>query len=249
MSEFSKVFPWIDKNPHKHHQLSSVSLHKTFDEESSLSWDSFVKQLLELPGCLSGLLWSVDPLYRSAPLNSKKQILRETILDLEARIHAELVGRKWSRRKLVELVSAELAEKPPTMNIALEEALCELYSVQKLMIHHRDKRIFFFPEDPRVWKSGRQLLVSESENLYIYEPTSSFALLPWLQKKEEEGWKVQWPLADGKLEELKVALDKRNLTAHPQNPGEKLKKDDYARTLGRAEAISCLFKLREEADL
>lgn len=250
MSEISRIFSWIDQNPHKHHQLSAFASNKTIDEENSLQWDSFTKLLLEVPGCLSGLLTSVDSLYRNAPLNTKKQILRETILELEERIHAELVGRKWSRRKLCELVSAELAEKSPTMNPALEEALCELYSVQKLMIHHRDKRIFFFPEDPRVWKSGRPLVVSDSENLYIYEPNaSSFSLLPWLQTKEAEGWQIQWPMADGKLEELKTALEKRSLTAHSRIPGEKVKKDDYARTLGRAEAISCLLKLREEADL
>ena len=249
MSEITRILTWIDQNPNKHHQLSAFASNKTIAEEESLHWDSFTKNLLEVPGCLSGLLFALDPLYRNAPVNSKKQILRETILTLEERIHAELVGRKWSRRKLCELVSAELAEKPPTLNAALEEALCELYSAQKLMIHHRDRRISFFPEDPRVWKSGRPLLVSDSENLYLYEPDPSFALLPWLQSKEDEGWKLQWPIADGKLEDLKTALEKRGLTARSQNPGEKVKKDDYARTLGRAEAISYLSKLREEADL
>jgi hypothetical protein len=250
MQTLQQAFTWIQKNPHNQHHLPNFASKQANDDEPELQWDCFWKRVLEVPGCLSGLLFMTNPLYRSASVNSKKQILRETILELEERIHKELVGRKWSRRKLVELVSAELAEKPPQMDPALEEALCELYQVQKLIVHHPQKKIYFFPEDPRVWKSGRQLLISDSENLAVYDPSSpEFSMLKWLQDKEEQGWSVQWPIAEGKLEDLKQALERKHLTAHPRIPGEKVKKDDYARILGRSEAISCLSNLREEADL
>lgn len=249
----TNAFQWIEKNPNKQHHLQSSAMN-TNDDAEALVWDQFRKVRLDIPGCLSCLLTLTDPMYRSSSVNSKKQILRETILELEERIHAELVGRKWSRRKLVELVSAQLAEKAPSTDAALEEALCELYEVQKLMLDHREKTIRFFPTDPRVWKSGVPLVVSDAENLWLYEPLAESIMLgdplvKWLQEKEETGWKVAWPVAEGKFEELKAALEVRGLQAHAKTPGEKVKKEDYARTLGRTEALSALLKLKTTRDI
>lgn len=237
---------WIAKNPNKHH-LPDFQAKKTNDALEEFQWDGSPKLLLGLPGSLSCLLTFVDPVFRYASENGQRQILREAILEIEERIHKELVGRKWSRRKLCELVSAELAEKKPSMDRALEEALCELYRVQKVMIHHSNKTISFFPEDIRLWKSDRKIFFSDSENMWLYEKDfqSLPALLTWLQAKEDEQWKLEWPVADGKLEELRGELSAKGLVAHPRIPGEKVKKEDYARILGRAQAISTLAVIRE----
>ena len=241
---------WIAKNPNKHH-LPDFQAKKTNDATEEFTWEGAPKTLLPLTGSLSCVLTFVDPVFRYASENGQRQILRETILELEERIQKELVGRKWSRRKLCELVSAELAEKKPTMNPALEEALCELYQVQKLMIHHSDKKIMFFPDDPRLWKSDRKIFMSDSENMWLYEKTFSSlpTLLTWLQAKEQEGWKVDWPIAEGKLEDLRGELSAKGLVAHPRIPGEKVKKEDYARTLGRAQAISTLAAARGSLEI
>lgn len=240
------VFTWIQKNPSKHH-LPGFQAKKTNDEaQDQFFWDGSTKTLLPLSGSLSCLLTFHDPVFRYASENGQRQILRDAILELQERIDKELVGRKWSRRKLQELVSAELAEKKPTMNPALEEALCELYHIQKIMIHHNDKKIMFFPPDLRLWKSDWKVMMSDSENLWLYEkefPSLSF-FLQWLQEKENE-WTVCWPSADGKLEDLRAELQSKGLTAHPRVPGEKVKKDDYSRVLGRAQAISILAKTRD----
>jgi hypothetical protein len=236
---------WIAKNPNKHH-LPDFQAKKTNDVTEEFQWDNSPKYLLPLPGSLSCLLTFADPVFRYASENGQRQILRESILELEERIQKELVGRRWSRRKLCELVSAELAEKKPTMNAALEEALCELYRVQKIMIHHNDKRISFYPEDLRLWKSDRKIFLSDSENMWLYEKeiASLPNLLTWLQTKEDEKWILEWPVADGKLEELRGELSAKGLVAHPRIPGEKVKKEDYARILGRAQAISTLASRR-----
>lgn len=247
------AFQWIEKNPNKQHHLQSSAMN-TNDDAEAIVWEQFRKVLLDIPGCLSCLLTLTDPMFRSSTVNSKKQILRETILELEERIHNELVGRKWSRRKLVELVSAQLAEKPPTTDVALEEALCELYQVQKVMLNHREKTIRFFPTDVRVWKSGAPLVISDSENVWLYEPLAEKPMLgdplvKWLQEKEETGWNVGWPVAEGRYEELKASLQVRGLIAHPKMPGDKVKKEDVARTLGRTEALSALLKLKTTREI
>ena len=80
----------------------------------------------------------------------------------------------------------------------------------------------------------------------MYEPTHSTEFLTWLTEKEDQHWKIQWPTADGKMEELKAEVLKRNLVAHtlPGSASTKVKKDDWARTLGRCEAIETLARLR-----
>jgi hypothetical protein len=70
--------------------------------------------------------------------------------------------------------------------------------------------------------------------------------LQWLTGKEEEQWKVQWPTAEGKMEDLKSEVLKRNLTAHtlPGAASQKVKKEDWARTLGRCQAMEILGRLQ-----
>jgi hypothetical protein len=246
----SDLTTWISKNPNKHH-LPDFQAKKTNDAVEEFLWDGSPKLLLPLPGSLSCLLTFADPVFRYASENGQRQILRETILTLEERIQKELVGRKWSRRKLCELVSAELAEKKPTMNRALEEALCELYQIHKIMIHTNERRISFFPEDLRLWKSERKIFLSDSENMWLYEkPISSLpSLLSWIQSKEDEKWTIEWPVADGKLDELRGELSAKGLVAHPRIPGEKVKKEDVQRVLGRAQAISTLAAPRRSVEI
>jgi hypothetical protein len=251
----SQLAQWITKNPNKHH-LPSFPQKKTNDDPTLevASWDRFTKQKLELPGSLSAILTATDPVYRSSSENGKSQLLREMILTVEERINNELVGRKWSRRKLQELVSAELAEKVPTPSPILDEALCELFQIQRVLINQRDKRITFSPPDVRCWKSGLPLLVTDSENLWLFESTEGtfglgLPLVQWLQGKEDEQWTIQWSVADGKLEELKAALDSLQLTARAKLPGEKVKKEDYARILGRSQCLSALGKLSANSSL
>lgn len=53
--------------------------------------------------------------------------------------------------------------------------------------------------------------------------------------------------AEGKFEDIKANVLRRNLTARPlpgSEAGTKVKKEDWARTLGKAEAIETLANLR-----
>lgn len=65
---------------------------------------------------------------------------------------------------------------------------------------------------------------------------------PWISARESEGWTFEWPMADGTLDEVrgKLTLDFPHLTVHPSEAGKKVKKEDYCRTLGRAQAIRAL---------
>jgi hypothetical protein len=58
-----------------------------------------------------------------------------------------------------------------------------------------------------------------------------------------EYWSIEWPTADGGFEEIKLKLAEH----YPHvvvkgEEGKKPKKEDYAKALGRAEAIHTLMK-------
>lgn len=235
---------WISTNPHKHHLPTfTTTTNADTENEPVEKWDGFQKSLLPLPGALSGILFCVDTMFRESTPSVQKQILMEKIVELQERVPNDLVGRRWSRKKILELLSAELAEKAPTTEVALEESLCELFAVQKIQISLQAKTIRFFPSDIRNWKRDRPVLVFDSENLWTFEnPDLKMGkpLHDWIIRKEEENWSIGWTAAEGKLEDLKVALTKLNLTPHSKMPGQKIKKEDYSRILGRAEAITIL---------
>ena len=115
------VYKWISTNPHKHHLPTFNTT--TNDDTEKEKWEGFQKSLLPLPGALSGILYCLDPMFRESTPSLQRQIMMEKILELQERVPNDLVGRRWSRKKILELLSAELAEKAPTTEVALEESL------------------------------------------------------------------------------------------------------------------------------
>jgi hypothetical protein len=72
------------------------------------------------------------------------------------------------------------------------------------------------------------------------ESSVGVGLAKWLEGREREGWKIDWPEAEGTLEDIKSKMTQRNAGLGPRL--DKPKKADWAAALGRAEAISALGK-------
>jgi hypothetical protein len=83
---------------------------------------------------------------------------------------------------------------------------------------------------------------AEEDNVWSFQPVFQGSFGDWLVAKEDEGWKLSWPTAEGKYEELKAALVTRNIVLEG-----KLKKDELASILGRAQALQILRSLRIES--
>lgn len=232
---FPKIYDHIDSNPSKMKGL----VFETKVEADGTPWDIFVTKPLAIPGPISLLLAHTDTMYSYGLPSLQKTILREKILELQEQ--AEGLGRRWSKKKVQDLLAKQL-ESSSTENM-LEEILCELFHVQKVVINKEKKSIGFFPTDMRVWKRDRLIIYADQDNRWITTPNdTSMTLLSWVTKKEDEGWSIAWPTAEGKFEDMKAAVSKRQLDVHPLpgSPlGTRIKKDDWARVLGRAEAIEC----------
>lgn len=231
---FPKIYDIIDKNPSKHEILRWREPTST-EVLQPESWDIFTLRPLDPPGALSLLLLHTEPMYELCSLALRKQLLTEDLMSLHTRIDKELIGRRYPRKKIQDLLAGELSSQKPSGSFLLEEALCELFQLQKVLLNRRTKTIAFFPPDLRLWTSEKPIVFAEDENVWSFRPTQTISFVSWLTKKEDEGWKVSWPTADGKYEELKAAMVTRNLALEG-----KQKKEELAHILGRAQAIQTL---------
>jgi hypothetical protein len=252
-NEIAKIQAWISENPHRKRTVLPIEIRIVSDTQegeevpSTLpgGWSSTP---LEPPGPVSLYLWKTNPEFRAGSFTVRRTILRETILVLHERVDKELRGIKWQRKKVLEQLSAQQtsAVSPPMDTPELDKALCHLLGYQKVIVDEAgSKKIQFFPENPQSWSAdfpvwgssigARAVLHKAGE-----EPVSR-GLALWLQGREDEGWSIRWPIAEGTLEEIRSKLLQRGLRCNPRI--EKPKKADYAEVLGRAEAVSHLSSL------
>jgi len=234
---FPKIYDIIGQNPTKHATLRCSLSSST--EGSPELWDGFTVKPLNPPGALSLLLLHFDPMYELGSEALRKQILTEQLLVLHQRVDKELVGRRFPRKKIQDLLAGQVSAQSPIASPLLEEVLCELFQVQKILIDRRAKVLSFSPPDPRLWKQDRPLLFAEPDNCWSFTSSQSHSLSTWLQQKEQEGWKLSWPTADGKLEDIKAILLAKN-----RLPEGKVKKDDLAVLAGRLQALTVLDELQ-----
>jgi len=231
---FPKIYDVIHQNPHKHEILrwrEPTSTEVLLPEQ----WDIFTLKPLDPPGALSFLLFHTEPMYELSSNALRKQLLVESLLQLHERIDKELVGRRYPRKKIQDLLAGEMSSQKPSGSPLLEDVLCELYHVQKIHMNRRTKSISFSPPDLRSWTSRNPVYVSEDDNTWVFTPTSSCSFTEWLTQKEEDGWSVSWPTAEGKFEELKTFLVQKGISFTG-----KQKKDDLAHVVGRAQALQSL---------
>jgi hypothetical protein len=236
-----KLYDVVDGNPFRDITLDLPSSAKELRREHMETWDCFTQKPLQPPGSLSQFFLCTDPLYSIASVSLRNQLQKEKLLEIHERVEKELVGRRWSRKKIQDALSNQI--NAPSYSELVEQVLGELYRVQKIILHRKTKSISFVPSDLRLWKSDTPIFVGDDEGCWSYEVTEPVNLLEWLTEKEDEQWKLDWPTADGKLEDLKAELQRRSLTAHASF-GSKLKKEDWARTLGRCQAIETLVRLQ-----
>ena len=202
---------------------------------------------LDPPGPVSLYLWKTDPEFRAGTSQLRRTILRDTILSIHARVEAELRGHRWSRKKILEQLSAQqtAAISPPTDTPELDLALCFLFGYQKLIVDEANRKVKFFPTDPRTWSAELPVWGSSLGSRAVLhrknEESVGVAIAAWVSGREEDGWKIQWPEAEGTLEEIKKKMSDQGIGVGPRI--DKPKKADYSLAFGRAESISHLTKI------
>ncbi len=247
----TQIQGWVKDNPNRKRKVIPIEICAVSDTQEGEDAPAtiaggLIPTPLEPPGPLSLYLWKTNPEFRAGTAPVRRTILRDTILETTLRVVTDLRGVKWHRKKVLEQLAAQQtsAVSPPMDTPELDVGLCAVFGYQKLVVDEAGKKIVFFPPDPRTWSpefpvwgatTGARAALHRSG-----EESIGKGLALWISARESDGWKIDWPEADGTLEEIKKKMLDRNAGLGPRL--DKPKKADWALALGRVESIGVLVK-------
>jgi hypothetical protein len=239
MNDFLKS---IEKNSFRESCVASLTKEnkelRIFDGKGTL-WGAIVRDV-EPTRLTTGWLMMEDPLMIFAGSGYKSTEVRDKTFELqqEASKTGALKGnRKLTKVKVAEALSSLKCTEEQTKVIAA--VLYTLRNIQTVCFDEEKKSVWTYPEDLRVWsKEKKTLWMDAKTEKYLDWSGKEIQFGLWLQERESEGWSVCWPISDGLMEEMKakMASEFPEMIVHAAD-SKKVRKDDYARTLGRCEAI------------
>ncbi len=258
MADIATIRSWAAANPHRDATLKVPSSLDLCPEHTNYVMDTYKFpdgagpwQLVKLDpaGLVSFALWLKDPLYKAGEGLLRRQLLNEGHISLRASFEAAAPSRK--RRRLVELFenidlfrSAEAADLR-----AFWETWATVLCCQFVQISSRgEKRISFVPEDLSRWSSSRPVYYVDEGVETIFLPPKGdynnrgiegYGLAKYVADRMEDGWTVNWPIAEGTKEELEQELLP---ILNFVTVSEKAKKAELAAIIGRHRAIEALQK-------
>jgi hypothetical protein len=242
-----KFLDTIDKHPFRNSKVSPFTKEKEELRQiqpSIMLWGGGVRSLA--PSRLTtAWLMTEDPLMILAGSGYKKTETRDKTFDLQ--IEASSKFRSGNRKYTKAKVAEALANPKPTeeQNKVVAAVLYSLKQIQIVCFDEEKKIVWTMPEDLRCWSSSQQTLWIDSkcEKMLDFEEKQPNLGL-WLMERENDGWNITWPVANGTFEEIKERIlnDFEHLVVTSSEVGKKPKKEDYARVLGRADAIRALSK-------
>jgi hypothetical protein len=244
----AQVKSWTSQNPNRDMKVNSIEIQTQSDTGSGpevlAGPGGLTSTPLEPPGPVSLYHWYTDPVYRAGTASLRRQLLRESLLEIGFRVNLECKGHRFSRPRIHEqLASQQSTHASPTQDTHdLDNALCFLYDYQKIVIDEANKKLLFYPENLMSWTASKPIWMCGIGSRCVYhlsgERLMGSQLLSWLAGREEEGYKFRYPVAEGKLDDVKQRCEQLNVRVK----GEKPKKDDYCAALGKAETLQHLNK-------
>lgn len=233
------LYSAIHKNPFRSVPAPRYTAPASTKEDGTTLWGFRVRPL-DPPKLLTAWLYTIDPLFTIAGASYRATEVRDKAFALQEEAIKSIRGhRKLSKVKMGEAFGAAAPSEEQTKVIAA--VLLVSKNIQVVIYDSEKKTVWTSPEDLRTWSNTRQTLwVDKGCRQSLDAPASQ--LNRWISDREAEGWTFDWPLADGTLEEVRAKLGHEfpHLVVHPAEAGKKVKKEDYCRTLGRAQAIRAL---------
>ena len=208
------------------------------------------------PRLVTAWLMLEDPLMLIAGDGYRAGEVRTKSFELQAEAVANLRGnRKMTKAKMGDALASLKPTEEQTKVIAA--ILLATKRIQTVCFDEEKKTVWTVPEDLRAWSRGAKTLWVNAQCDTMLEwpcqssdkgpssgrekvTNSSMSLGSWISDREEEGWKIEWPIAEGSMEDMKKLVTERGIIPKPAEFGAKVKKDDWARTLGRCEAVEHL---------
>ncbi len=237
---WTQIQTWFDKNTHKQKCVPAYISNRDSVEGPETKIDEYGWSTLPISPCtpLSAILMAQDTLYNANPETIRHSLLRDETTDLQEKAVLHLKGRAWPVRRTAEGIAAcglEEGHVSSWTDIGWR-ALCALRECQLIVVNEERKQIRFFPEDVSTWSQTTDTFCVDSDCRTISTNANATQKLPvWLSKKEADGWAIQWPVAEGTMEQLKAELSTYNETLN-----SKCTKDVLTKKVGRAKCLHIL---------
>jgi len=234
---FTMVKEWVSKNhlqPIKLKELEKLDV--AVPTEDSKQNDGWSKRIVKPTTPLSAILTLQDDMYLAIPSTARYSQLRDETTDLQEKASLHLKGRGWPVRRTTEGIAGVglEEEKHSTWTPLGWRALCALRECQVVLFDEVQKTVVFYPEDIRLWSSGRSTYIMDSTAHTILMPPLGYSLLKWIQMQEALGYVVTWPSVVGTMEEIKAAAVAIGVAT------VKITKDLLGAKVGQAQAIKHL---------
>ena len=233
----------IEKNPNKSKvpelismpgEQTSMPVDESTTTEYGIEWAR-----LNPPGPVSLWLWSTDPEYRAGSEILRKKILSDHIIGLQERAQTGEGCRRGTKSKVCDALGTNVENASEENFELLEESVSALCGVQWVRIHENEKKVTFIPKDLRLWTAEKPIFWSRERYRSAGEhPITLTGLSKWISDREDTKWQCEFPIAEGTLEVMKKQwkeLDGGLPTTRSESG--KILKEDYARALGRVQAI------------
>lgn len=183
---------------------------------------------------ITAWIMSKDPLMTVAGEGYRNSEVRDKTFELQAEAQLIRGNRKLTKAKVSDALGTLKPTEDQTKIIA--HILFVLKRVQTVCFNTETKSFWTVPEDFRAWSNLPTIWIdAPCENVLEVNP----CLSKWISDRDEDGWTIDWPLAEGSYEELKAKI----ASVPSLQIREKLKKEDCARLVGKRESISHLLEL------
>lgn len=240
LEEMEGIWRSIQQNPSKDSCVRRWDLNAKPAREEK--WGASLIRL-DPPRLVTAWLMETDPL-----MNGSRAYRSVEVRNTEFALQKEGTESIRGRRKLSKKAIGEaLSSTNPTKDQLWVFAAClyELKQVQVVWWNDDEKRISTMPEDLRAWSTQRKTLwVSQDcSHMLQWDECDAPALGLFLSQREGEGWRIAWPEAEGTMEELKSYAATHAISVSAVLLGDKVKKSDYSRVVGRAQAVAHLSRV------
>ena len=232
---WTHVQNWIQSNPNRSATLkpfvpTKQSVEGEMEQTDTLGW---TKLPVSPSTPLSAVLLAQDLMYRSVTEGARGAILRDETTDCQEKATLHLKGRAWPVRRTAEGIAAVGMEeaKASAWTTLGWHAIAALREIQIVIMNEQTKTIEFVPEDIRSWSNETEIICIAHDARFVWtHPSSASILHKWIAHQAFHEWTIEYPLADGTMEELKTAAAKHEIAG-------KHVKDELRKLIGRAQSI------------
>lgn len=234
------LFRTIEKNPFRDSCPPAFTKETPRLQPKESLWDATVRKLT--PARLqTAWLMLEDPMMLIAGDGYRANQVRDRTFELQEEAIKNLRGnRKLTKARMGDALAAIKPTEEQMMTVAA--VLLAMKQIQIVCFDTAAKKVWTMPEDLTAWTRGRQTLWVDAKGEVMLDWSSGHepSLGAWLADREEEGWTIPWPESKESLVDMKKMAEERGILVKAKEFGAKVKKEDYARTIGRALAIEHL---------